>query len=94
MRLRGRRKLHHSLDTNARNVCVRLVKRSYQLSLSAFMTNMTVNPLTTNDNYSRHRNLATCYQLAQFVLKISSALAERVERGEAGECHSEDDSAR
>ena len=33
-------------------------------------------PLTTNDNYSRHRNSAACYQLAQSVLKIGSALVE------------------
>ena len=42
------------------------------------------NPLTTNDEYSRHRNSAACYQLAQSVLKIGSALAERVEQGEVG----------
>ena len=41
----------------------------------------TVNPLTTNDDYSRHRNSAACYQLAQSVLKIGSALAERVGQG-------------
>ena len=40
-----------------------------------------INPLTTNDNYS-HQNLAACYQLAQSVLKIGSALAERVGQGE------------
>ena len=40
-----------------------------------------INPLTTNDDYSRHRNSAACYQLAQSVLKIGSALAERVGRG-------------
>ena len=38
------------------------------------------------DDYSRHRNLATCYQLAQSVLKIGSALAERVGQGEVGGC--------
>ena len=42
------------------------------------------NPLTTNDDYSRHRNSAACYQLAQFVLKIGSVLAERVGQGEVG----------
>ena len=51
-----------------------------------------VNPLTTNDDYS-HQNLAACYQLAQSVLKIGSALAERVGRGEVGGCHLEGDSA-
>ena len=42
------------------------------------------NPLTTNDNYSHHRNLAACYNLAQSVLKIGSALAERMGEGEVG----------
>ena len=35
-----------------------------------------INPLTTNDDYSRHQNLAACYQLAQSVLKIGSVIAE------------------
>ena len=43
-----------------------------------------INPLTTNDDYSRHRNSAACYQLAQSVLKMGSALAERVGQGEVG----------
>ena len=43
-----------------------------------------INPLTTNDEFSRHRNLAACYQLAQSVLKMGSALAERVGQGEVG----------
>ena len=42
------------------------------------------NSLTTNDDYSRHRNSVTCYQLAQSVLKIGSALAKRVGQGEVG----------
>ena len=42
------------------------------------------NPLTTNDDCSRHRNSVACYQLAQSVLKIGSALAERVGQGEVG----------
>ena len=46
--------------------------------------NSPINPLTTNDEYSRHRNSAACYQLAQSVLKIGSALAERVGQGEVG----------
>ena len=45
-----------------------------------------INSLTTNDDYSRHRNSAACYQLAQSVLKIGSALAERVGQGEVGGC--------
>ena len=36
------------------------------------------NPLTTNDNYSCRQNLAAS------VLKLSSALAERVGQGEVG----------
>ena len=44
------------------------------------------NPLTTNDDYSSHQNSAACYQLAQSVLKIGSALAERVGQGEVGGC--------
>ena len=43
-----------------------------------------VNLLTTNDDYSHHRNLAACYQLAQSVLKIGYVLAERVGQGEVG----------
>ena len=50
------------------------------------------NPSTTYDDYSRHRNSAACYQLAQSILKIGSALAERVGRGEVGGCHTEGDS--
>ena len=56
-------------------------------------TYLIVNPLTTNDDYSRHRNLAACYQLAQSVLKIGSALAERVGQGEVGGCTALADSA-
>ena len=38
-----------------------------------FLTKLqAVNPLTTNDDYSRYRNLAACYQLAQSVLKIGT----------------------
>ena len=44
-----------------------------------------------NDNYN-HRNSATCYQLAQSVLKIGSVLAERVGQGEMGGCTALSDS--
>ena len=37
-----------------------------------------VNPLTTDDAFWRRQILGACYQLAQSVLKIGSALAERV----------------
>ena len=43
-----------------------------------------LNPSTTNDDYSHHQNSAACYQLAQSILKIGAALAERVGRGEGG----------
>ena len=43
-----------------------------------------LNPLTTDDAFWRRQILATCYQLAQFILKIGSALAERVGQGEVG----------
>ena len=39
------------------------------------------NPLTTDDAFWRRQILATCYQLAQSILKIGSALAERVGQG-------------
>ena len=37
-----------------------------------------INPLATNDAFWRCQILAACYQLVQPVLKIGSALAERV----------------
>ena len=37
-----------------------------------------INPLTTDDAFWHHQIMATCYQLTQSVLKIGSALAERV----------------
>ena len=38
----------------------------------------------TDDECTRHATLTACYQLAQSVLKIGSALAERVGQGEVG----------
>ena len=52
-----------------------------------------INPLTTNDAFWRHQILAACYQLAQSILKIGSALAERVGQGEVGWCTALVDSA-
>ena len=52
-----------------------------------------VNPLPTNDAIWRRQILAACYQLAQSVLKIGSALAERVGQGEVGGCTALADSA-
>ena len=45
-----------------------------------------LNPLTTNHEYSHHRNPAACYQLVQSVLQMGSALAERVGQEEVGGC--------
>ena len=52
-----------------------------------------VNPLTTDDVFWRCQFLAACYQLVQSVLKIGSALAERVGQGEVGGCTPLADSA-
>ena len=37
-----------------------------------------INPLTTDDECTRHAILATCYQLVPSVLKIGFALAKKV----------------
>ena len=52
-----------------------------------------VNPLTTDDAFWHRLTSAACYQLAQSVLKIGSALAERVGQGEVGGCTPLADSA-
>ena len=49
------------------------------------MTTSSLNPLPTDDAFWRHQILAACYQLAQSVLKIGFALAERVGQGEVGQ---------
>ena len=59
----------------------------------SIISNLSVNPLTTNDDYSHHQNSAACYRLAQSVLKIGSALAERVGQGEVCWCIALADSA-
>ena len=51
------------------------------------------NPLTTDDAFWCRQFLAACYQLAQFVLKIGSGLAERVGQREVGGCTALADSA-
>ena len=43
-----------------------------------------LNPLPTNDALWHRQILAACYQLAQSILKIGSALAKRVGQGEVG----------
>ena len=50
-------------------------------------------PLTMNDEYRHHQNSAALHQLAQSVLKIGSAVAERVGQGEVGGCTPLGDSA-
>ena len=52
-----------------------------------------INPLTTDDAFWRRQILAASYQLAQSVLKIGSALPERVGQGEVGGCTALADSA-
>ena len=52
-----------------------------------------INPLTTNDTLWHHLTMAACYQLAQSILNIGSALAERVGQGEVGGCTPLADSA-
>ena len=55
---------------------------------------MVVNPLTTDDTIWCCQILAACYQLAQSILKIGSALAEMMGQGEVGGCTALPDSAR
>ena len=43
-----------------------------------------INHLTIDDAFWRRQILAACYQLVQSVLKIGSALAERVGQGKVG----------
>ena len=57
-----------------------------QLNLSSVY--IAVNPLTTDDAFGVVRFWPhACYQLAQSVLKIGSALAERVGQGVGGWVH-------
>ena len=50
-------------------------------STGAYFPLVLVNPLTADDTIWRRLTLATCYQLAQSVLKIGFALAKRRDRG-------------
>ena len=63
--------------------CITVPPQRWKQLSSSFLV---FNPLTTNDDYIRHRNSAACYQLAQSVLKIGSAVAERVGQEEVGWC--------
>ena len=44
------------------------------------------NHFATDDAFSCRLTLAACYQLAQSILKIGSALAGKVRQGELGGC--------
>ena len=48
------------------------------ISDSFLGTKVCVNPLTTDDECTRHTTLTACYQLVQSVLKIGFALAKKV----------------
>ena len=39
------------------------------------------NPLTTDDEYTHDLSMAMCYQLVQSILKVDSALTEKVRWG-------------
>ena len=65
------------------NESYRLLDYTY-LQIENAVVYSKLNPLAMDYDYSRHRNSATCYQLAQSVLKIGSVLAERVGQGEVG----------
>ena len=45
------------------------------------MISPSLNPLTTDDECTRHATLAACYQLAQSILKIGFALAKKIGGG-------------
>ena len=45
------------------------------------------NPLTTDDAFWRRQFLATCYQLAQYVLKIGSCASRKGGTGGGGWVH-------
>ena len=74
------------------------VERAYknltymEISVNMFTTSgwishfQDVNPLTSHDAFWHCQILAACYQLVQSVLKIGSALAERMGQGEVGGC--------
>ena len=61
-------------------------QRRTLLKIAIFPFISILNLLTTDDAFWHHQTLAACYQLAQSVLKIGSALAERVGQGEVGGC--------
>ena len=54
------------------------------MQVQTLLSRLLLNPLTTDDAFWHRQILAACYQLVQSVLKIGSALAERVGQGEVG----------
>ena len=56
---------------------MRLISKLY-MKYEGYHLSLPVNPLTTDDECTRHATLAACYQLAQSVLKIGFALAKKV----------------
>ena len=65
-----------SYQAGTRAVCV-LRSLEPRLSILDFVSQVFPNPLTTDDECTRHATLATCYQLAQSILKIGFALAKK-----------------
>ena len=61
--------------------------------MAAFWAVMFSNLLTTDDAFWHRQILVACYQLAQSILKIGFALAERVGQGEVDGCTALADSA-
>ena len=67
---------HSNWDNNdARVVCRQL---GYSVNAGKLCIRAKINPLTTDDTFWCRQILVACYQLVQSVLKIGSALAERV----------------
>ena len=62
-------------------VCIYNPHIKYHILAHNLLFAMYINPLPTNDTFWRRQILAACYQLAQSVLKIGSALAEKVGQG-------------
>ena len=73
---------HHIGQLLKYKLCKRVFSRSSHCSVIVAREFAVI--LTTDDECTSHANLATRYQLAQFVLKISFALVKKVGQGEMG----------
>ena len=62
-----------------------LLEDAYCPRTRAWEREIVLNPITTDDKCTHHATLATCYQLAQFVLKIGFALAKKDGIGGSGQ---------